>query len=78
LTGTVIDNRLILVTALNCLASGIIICHNHPSGNLQPSEQDIHVTKKLKSACDLLEIKILDHVILTDESHFSMADNGII
>lgn len=78
ISGTVIDNRLILVTALNCLASGIIICHNHPSGNTTPSEADIKVTLKLKQACDLLEISVLDHIILTEESHYSMADNNDI
>jgi DNA repair protein RadC len=78
LSGTIIDNRLILVTALNCLASGIIICHNHPSGNLQPSEADIKVTQKLKDATSLLDIRLLDHIILTEESYLSMADEGVI
>jgi len=76
--GTIIDNRLIFVTALNCLASGIIICHNHPSGNLQPSEADIKVTTKLKDAAKLLDISIIDHIIITVDGYLSMADEGII
>jgi len=78
LSGTIVDNRLILVTALNCLASGIIICHNHPSGNTNPSELDIKVTEKLKQAASLLEINLLDHIILTEDNYYSMADNGIL
>ena len=78
LTGSVIDVRLILATALNCLASGIIMCHNHPSGNLQPSEQDVAMTKKLKQSGEIMDIIVLDHLILTEESYFSMTENGII
>jgi DNA repair protein RadC len=79
LSGTVIDNRLIIVTALNCAAHSIIISHNHPSGNTQPSQTDILITTKLKNACDLLDIKLLDHIILTESGEFySMADNGVI
>jgi len=78
LSGTLIDNRLILATGLNCLASGIIMCHNHPSGNVQPSEADIKVTQKLKEAANLMDIQVLDHIILTEDTHYSFADNGII
>jgi len=78
LNATIVDNRLILVTALNCLASSIIICHNHPSGNLKPSKADIKITKKLKDAATLLEIQVLDHIILTEKNYFSMRDEGII
>jgi len=78
LSGTIIDNRLILVTALNCLASGIIVCHNHPSGNTRPSDADRKVTEKLKQAATLLEISLLDHVILTEDSYFSFADEGLL
>jgi DNA repair protein RadC len=78
LSGTVVDNRLILATALKGLAQGIILAHNHPSGNTQPSENDTKMTMKLKSACDLLDIALLDHLILTADGYYSYADNGMI
>ena len=78
LSGTVIDNKLILSTALKCLASSIIIAHNHPSGNTQPSQADVSVTTKLKTACQTLEISLVDHLIITEESFYSMADEGVI
>ena len=78
LNGTIVDNRLILATALNCLASGIIMCHNHPSGNTNPSEADIKVTKKLKECAEMMDISVLDHVILTEDEYYSMVDNGVI
>lgn len=78
LSGTVVDNRLILATALKGLAQGIILCHNHPSNNLNPSESDTRMTMKLKEACDLLDISLLDHIILTADSYFSYADSGLI
>lgn len=76
LSSTIIDNRLILVTALNCLASAMIVCHNHPSGNTEPSQADFKITEKLKKAAELLDIQVLDHIVLTEESFYSMADNG--
>jgi DNA repair protein RadC len=78
LSGTLMDNRLILATALNCLAQGIIICHNHPSGNLTPSEADTKLTKKLEEAGKIMDINLLDSLILTETDHFSYADNGLI
>lgn len=78
LVGTLVDNRLILATALNCLAQGIIICHNHPSGNLQPSEADTKITKRLEEAGKIMDIQLIDSLILTEESHFSYADSGLI
>ena len=78
LTGTVVDNRLILNAAIGSLCSGIIIPHNHPSGNKQPSDADLNVTKKLKNACEILEIKLLDHLIITKESYLSLADEGLM
>jgi len=78
LSGTVVDNRLILATALKGLAQGIILCHNHPSGNTQPSENDGKMTRKLKEACELLDIALLDHIILTADGYYSFADNGMI
>ena len=78
LSGTVVDNRLILATALKGLAQGIILCHNHPSNNLNPSENDTKMTMKLKSACELLDIALLDHIILSVDGYYSFADNGMI
>ena len=78
LSGTVIDTRIILKKALDNLASSIIVCHNHPSGNNQPSDADVKITEKLKKAAEMLEIKLLDHVIIVDKSYFSFADEGLI
>lgn len=78
LSGTVIDTRIILKKALDNLASSIIVCHNHPSGNNQPSDADVKITGKLKKAAEMLEIKLLDHVIIADKSYFSFADEGMI
>lgn len=78
LAGTVIDTRIILKKALDSLASSIIVCHNHPSGNNRPSDADVKITEKLKKAAEMLEIKLLDHVIIADKSYFSFADEGLI
>lgn len=78
LTGSVVDVRLILATALQCLASGIILAHNHPSGNVNPSEADISMTKKLKQSAEIMDINVLDHIILTEESYYSFADNSLL
>ena len=78
LSGTVIDTRIILKKTLDNLASSIIVCHNHPSGNKQPSDADVKITEKLKKAAEMLEIKLLDHVIIADKSYFSFADEGLI
>jgi len=75
LNGTVVDNRLILVTALKCAAQNIIISHNHPSGNVNPSSADIQQTKKLKESCKILDISLLDHIILSNENHYSLVNN---
>ncbi len=77
-SATVIDPKLIFSVALKCNASGIILAHNHPSGNLKPSDSDLELTKKLKKGGDLLEIRILDHLIISTESFFSFADEGIL
>jgi DNA repair protein RadC len=76
--GTVADPKIIFKTALESLASGIIVAHNHPSGNLTPSQQDIDLTKKLKEAGKLLEIQLLDHVIIASKNYFSFADEGLM
>jgi DNA repair protein RadC len=78
ISGTVIDTRLILRSALEKLASGLILCHNHPSGNVQPSEQDKKITEKIKNAAGFMEISLLDHVIVADRNYFSFADEGIL
>lgn len=70
------DLRIILKTAINGLAAGIILCHNHPSGNIRPSPQDDSLTQRLSKSAELLEISILDHIILCDGNYFSYADEG--
>jgi DNA repair protein RadC len=77
-SGTVIDVRLILKPALENLASSIILCHNHPSGNIYPSDADEQITEKVIKSAELMDIKLLDHLIVTDTSYFSFADNGKI
>ena len=78
LSGTVIDIRLILKYSLELLASSLIICHNHPSGNLNPSDADNRITKKIQESARLMDIQLLDHIIVGDNSYFSYADNGLI
>ncbi len=78
IAGTVVDIRILYATALKCGACGIIIAHNHPSGQLKPSSEDLSLTKKIKEAGNVLDIKLLDHLILTDESYYSFADEGLI
>jgi DNA repair protein RadC len=73
---TVVDPKSVFVAALKANACGIILAHNHPSGNLTPSQPDIDLTKKLVDCGKLLDIQVLDHIILTSESHFSFADEG--
>lgn len=72
------DPKVLFTAALNCTASLIILCHNHPSGNENPSESDIKATKNIKSAGDILGIKLLDHLIITKEGFYSFADEGKI
>lgn len=75
--GTVVDAKIIFQGALKCNASGIILCHNHPSGNLKPSDQDIQITRKIKQAGATLDVAVLDHVILTADGYFSFSDEGM-
>ena len=77
-SGTVSDIRLIMQSALLANASGIILAHNHPSGNKYPSEADRAVTTKLKEAAKFFDINVLDHVILTDDDYLSLADEGLL
>ncbi|HMI08581.1 MAG TPA: DNA repair protein RadC [Flavobacterium sp.] len=78
ITGTLVDVRLVFKTALEMGATGVILCHNHPSGALKASEADKQITRKLKLAGESLDIKILDHVIVTETAWFSFADEGIL
>ena len=76
--GTVFDMKLVLGTALKSLSHGIIVAHNHPSGNTKPSDADIQLTKKLKEAAKSMDISVLDHLIITKESYTSFADEGLL
>lgn len=76
ITGTVVDSRLIFAVALKCNATGIIICHNHPSGKLFPSDADIILTKKIKKCADFLDISLIDHIILTNNGFYSFSNEG--
>jgi len=78
ISGTVVDVRLILKPAIEYLASGIILSHNHPSGNLKPSHEDILLTKKVKEAAKLIDVSLQDHIIIGDGSYMSMADEGLM
>jgi DNA repair protein RadC len=77
-SGTVADPKVILGAALKAAASGFIMAHNHPSGNLTPSQTDIDLTRKLKEGGRFLEIQLLDHVIVTTEGYYSFADEGLV
>jgi DNA repair protein RadC len=78
ISGTVTDVRIILQAALKSNASGLIVCHNHPSGNLNPSESDTKITQKIKEAGSIMDIQLLDHLIINDEDYYSFADNGLL
>jgi DNA repair protein RadC len=73
-----VDVRLIFKNALEIGATGIVLCHNHPSGTLKASEADIKITRKIKLAADSLDITILDHIIVGEHGYFSFADQGIL
>ncbi len=76
-SGTVVDIKIIFKTAVEQYASSIVICHNHPSGNLKPSDQDVKITKNIKEAGQIMGIPLLDHLIITENDFFSFADEGI-
>lgn len=78
ITGTLVDVRLVLKSALEVGATGLILTHNHPSGTLKPSEADKQITNKLKLAAQSLDIKVLDHVIVTEKAYFSFADESLL
>ncbi|MGC9341127.1 MAG: JAB domain-containing protein, partial [Bacteroidales bacterium] len=74
----VIDAKIILNKAISRLASAIIICHNHPSGNPSPSQADMRITEKIKSAASTMDITLLDHLIIADDRYYSFSDEGKI
>lgn len=78
LTGTLVDVRLVFKKAINLFATAIILCHNHPSGKLKPSMADKSITQKLKQAGETLDIKVLDHLIITENAYFSFADENLM
>ena len=75
---TVVEIPLVLKTAIDKLAAGIIVGHNHPSGNIEPSQQDIKITQKLSEACKIVDISFLDHLIIGHKNYYSFADNGML
>ncbi|MFB3389255.1 DNA repair protein RadC [Flavobacterium sp. LAR06] len=77
ISGTIVDVRIVFKLALENGATGLILCHNHPSGNLQPSDADRQITKKIKLAGDSLDVKVLDHLIITETKYYSFVDEGI-
>jgi DNA repair protein RadC len=78
ISGTVTDVRMVMKRAIEYLASGIIVCHNHPSGNLNPSESDSRITQKIKEAGNIMDIQLLDHLIISEKDYYSFADNGLL
>jgi len=76
IAGTLVDIKFILKGALDTMATGLILVHNHPSGNLRPSKSDDTITTKVGDACKLIDVRLLDHLILTEDSFYSYADNG--
>lgn len=78
ITGTLVDVRLVLKTALEVGATALILSHNHPSGTLKPSQSDVNITQKLKLAAEHLDLKVLDHIIVTENAYFSFADASLI
>ncbi|WP_303920904.1 DNA repair protein RadC [Draconibacterium sediminis] len=78
ISGTVIDVRLILKNALEKMACAIILCHNHPSGTMQASNADLNITRKIKSAAEIMDITVLDHIIIGQNNYLSLADEGML
>lgn len=78
ISSSIVDIRLILSIALKSISTHIILIHNHPSTGLKPSKADIDITSKLKTACNFLDIKLLDHLIINKESYYSFADEGLL
>lgn len=78
ISSTLVDVRIVMQAALLCNATALIVAHNHPSGNLKPSSADIQMTSQIREAGKILNIALLDHVILTSDSYFSFADEGLM
>ena len=78
ITGTVVDVKIVAKYVVDSLASAVVLCHNHPSGNLKPSNADKDITDKIKKVLTLMDTTVLDHIILTADSYFSFADEGLI
>ncbi|RKR07964.1 RadC-like JAB domain-containing protein [Maribacter vaceletii] len=79
ITGTLIDLRILFAVVLKTVSVAIILCHNHPSGKLEPSEADKRITEKIKKAAELLDVKVLDHLIITPNgAYYSFADNNLL
>ena len=78
ITSTTVDPRIVFEEALLHKSTRLILCHNHPSGNLRPSRSDISITRKMKDAGKLLEIEVLDHLIVSDEGYFSLREDGLM
>lgn len=76
--GTVVDTRIIFQAAILMLASGIVLAHNHPSGNLQPSTADLSITRKIKEECKNLDMTLLDHLVMAKDKYLSFSDEGLI
>ena len=77
ITGTVVDKKIIAKYAIDTLASGIILAHNHPSGNIEPSNSDIKITNEIKEVLNIIDVTLLDHIILTKDTFTSFADDGL-
>lgn len=75
-TGCIVDIKMVLAIALKCNAHGIIVIHNHPSGNLKPSEADKSLTSKLKKACEIVDVNMLDHLIISKDEYYSFSDEN--
>lgn len=78
ISSSIIDTRIILKSAIESSASGIILCHNHPSGNIIPSKNDDLITEKLSNACQIMDLRLLDHIIIGAKSYYSYKDEGRI
>lgn len=76
--GTVVDAAIVAKYVVDSLATGVILAHNHPSGNLRPSDADKAITEKIRKGLALFDCQVLDHVILTEDSYYSFADNGLL
>jgi DNA repair protein RadC len=76
IAGTFVDVKLVAIIAVKALASGVILCHNHPSGHSKPSGEDIKLTNKIKEGLLLLDIQLLDHIIITKDEYYSISDNN--